>query len=464
MALKLYAGIFWVLTPICLIVFSASGLYTRGRAYRERYKVLVVIRAVTLSYLIFGFIAFLVPALVSFPRSTLALAWFLTLASTVGARVGSTLWRDTRAKEAYPFALHYAEDEPRNVLVTGGAGYLGSTLTERLLTSGYRVRVLDCLLYGERSIATFYRHPNFELIRGDFCNLDTVVRAIQGVDAVVHLGAIVGDPACALCEDLAVDVNFRATRTLAEVSKGFGITRFIFASTCSVYGASSELLDERSMLRPISLYAQTKLESERVLLGMADAGFSPTILRFATIYGLSYRPRFDLVVNLLTAKAVQERHVGIFGGTQWRPLVHVKDVAGAIVLCLRAPLYNVRGQIFNVGSNEENYQIAELGQILKEMVPAARVVTEPKEDDRNYRVCFDKIHNMLKFQTQYTVRDGIQEIIDAYAGGLIRDYRDLCCSNAAYLRENGHLRRLLSEERAKWDWARVPAALEPIAH
>jgi len=356
-----------------------------------------------------------------------------------------------------PLPSHSTDSEIRNVLVIGGAGYIGSALVQRLLELGNKVRVLDLLLYGNAPISEFYDHPDFELVQGDFRNIDTVVSATKGMDAIVHLGAIVGDSACSIDQDLTIEINLRATWNIAEVGKGFGVKRFVFASTCSVYGASDEILDERSTLCPISLYARTKMESEKVLLSLTDGTFAPTILRFGTVYGLSGRPRFDLVVNLLAAKAIQDGEVGIFGGKQWRPLVHVRDVAEAIILTLQAPPYNVRGQVFNVGSNEQNYQIADLGLIIKEIVPTARVVTQPKEDNRNYRVRFDKICNVLNFQPRYTVRDGIQEIIDAFATGKITDYRDPCYSNFSFLKQNGELRPIFAEDVGGWDWIKLSA-------
>ena len=181
-----------------------------------------------------------------------------------------------------------------------------------------------------------------------------------------------------------------------------------------------------------------------MLLRLTDASFAPTILRFGTIYGLSGRPRFDLVVNLLAAKAIQEGEAGIFGGAQWRPLVHVRDVAQAIVLALQAPLDEVRGQIYNVGSNEQNYQIADLGPIIQRMVPDARIVTQPQEDNRNYRVRFDKVRDRLGFRPQFTVEDGVAEIIDAFASGKILDYRDPRYNNYAFLKSHGEIQRVMT--------------------
>jgi nucleoside-diphosphate-sugar epimerase len=456
--LQAYLSTFLLLTLISSAVFYASGFYTRGRFYQGRYKLLAMTQAVSVSYLIFGLMLFFLRDLIEFPRAAIVFAWVLTLCFVIGARLWIMLWMRVLRAERRLVTSEAQGNAVETVLVIGGAGYIGSVLVERLLALGYKTRVLDMLLYGDAPIRSFYEHPNFELIRGDFRHIDTVVAAVKGADAIVHLGAIVGDSACSIDPDLTIEINLQATRTIAEVGKGFGVNRFIFASTCSVYGASDEILDEHSVLQPISLYARTKVESENALLGLVDGSFAPTILRFGTIYGFSHRPRFDLVVNLLAAKAVQEGEVGIFGGTQWRPFVHVRDVAEAIVLALRASPFSVRGEIFNVGSNEQNYQISDLGPLIKEMIPEARVVTQPKEDNRNYRVRFDKIRNVLDFRPRYTVRDGVREIIDAYASGVIQDYRDPCCSNAAYLNGSGKAAHVLSENGKKsWDWIKLSA-------
>lgn len=456
MFLQSYLGTFWLLTPISSTIFYAGGFYTRGRFYQGRYKLLAMAQAVSLSYLIFALLLLFLRGLVQFPRIAVVVAWLLTLSFVIGARLWIMLWMRVLHAERRLRIPEAKGDAVETVLVIGGAGYIGSVLVERLLALGYKTRVLDMLLYGDAPIRSFHDHPSFELIRGDFRHIDTVVRAVKGVDAIVHLGAIVGDSACSIDPDVTIEINLQATRTIAEVGKGFGVRRFIFASTCSVYGASDEILDEHSSLQPISLYARTKVESEKVLLGVADGSFTPTILRFGTIYGFSHRPRFDLVVNLLAAKAVQEGEVGIFGGAQWRPFVHVRDVAEAIVLALRASPFSVRGEIFNVGSNEQNYQISDLGPLIKEMIPEARVVTQSKEDNRNYRVRFDKIRNVLDFRPRYTVREGVREIIDGYASGAIQDYRDPCCSNAAYLNGSHEVAKMLANNgKESWDWVKL---------
>ena len=435
-SLRLYRNSAWLLTLICLAVFYASGFYTYGRAYRSRYKALIVFQAVGLSYLSFGFLSYFLRPIPPFPRGALVGSWLLTLVLVGGMRAGAALW-------ARIFWAEARRDMPRpatirHVLVIGGAGYIGSVLVRRLLDRGYHVTVLDALLYGDHGVRELCGRPGFDLIRDDTRNIEAVVSAMQYADAVVHLGALVGDPACALDERLTLEINLAATRMIAEAARGFGVQRFVFASTCSVYGASDHVLDERSALNPVSLYARTKVESERILLALNDDGFAPIILRFGTVYGLSHRPRFDLVVNLLTAQAVIEKRIVIQGGDQWRPFIHVSDAAEAIIKCLEAPLILVKGQIFNVGSDDQNYQIAQVGQLIRELVPGVDVVLQHDESDRrNYRVAFGKIQKHLGFTPRYTLADGILEIKAAIESGRIPDYRDTRHSNYLTLTDEG---------------------------
>jgi nucleoside-diphosphate-sugar epimerase len=337
----------------------------------------------------------------------------------------------------------------RMVLVIGGAGYIGSSLLPKLLARGYRVRLLDLMIFGDDPVREILEHPNLEVRTGDFRHVEQVAEALHGVNAVVHLGAIVGDPACNLDEDLTIDVNLTATRMIAELAKAAGVERFVFASTCSVYGACDEMLDERSMVKPLSLYGHTKLASEKVLLNMACDRFRPTIVRFATIYGLSGRTRFDLVVNLLAAKAKMEGKITVFGGDQWRPFVHVDDAAEAVAMILDAPRAVVGGEVFNVGSNEQNYTIAKVGELVHEAVFTAElIVTNNDSDHRNYRVNFSKIQNMLGFEPRWTVQGGIRQVLDAIAAGDIHDYGDPRYSNVKFLSEKK------SDRLVRDDWAR----------
>ncbi len=320
------------------------------------------------------------------------------------------------------------------VLVIGGAGYIGSVMVRKMLQRGYRVRVLDSLLYGEQSIAELYTNPSFELIVGDFRHVDTVVQAARGVDAIVHLGGIVGDPACQLDPDFAIEVNFAATRMIKDVCSGFGIKRFIFASTCSVYGADDDILNEDSLANPLGVYARSKVDSERILLERPNGSLTPTIFRMATVFGLSYRPRFDLVINKLTARAAKGEDITIYGGHQWRPFIHVDDVAKAFITCLESPLEKVEYQVFNVGENKLNCQIGDIGEMISDLLPGSRIDRqEDLTDNRNYRVSFDKIRNTLDFTCDRTIQYGITEIGSAIQSGLIDDYRDARFSNDLWL-------------------------------
>ena len=324
---------------------------------------------------------------------------------------------------------------PGTVLVTGGAGYIGSLLVRRLLTRGLRVRVVDALLYGDSALQDVLDHPNLALVRPDLRCPDTMAYAFKNVDAVVHLGAIVGDPACALDPYFTTKINVDGTRTIAELCKRNGVRRLLFASTCSVYGASDDILDEGSTLNPVSLYAESKIASERLLLALHDDAFAPVILRFATAYGHSPRPRFDLVVNLLTAKAVAGDPITIHGGEQWRPFVHADDIARAVILALDAPLHTVAGQVYNVGSNEQNHQLSKVGTTIKELIPAVNVIISPfSVDRRNYRVRFDKIRAELGFRPIHYLHSSISTLQAALESGSIGSYLDDYYNNCQFLR------------------------------
>jgi nucleoside-diphosphate-sugar epimerase len=321
--------------------------------------------------------------------------------------------------------LKRGERPVKNVLVVGGAGYIGSVMVRRLMEHGYKVRVLDSLLLGDTPIVSLRNDPAFELLKADFRHVESVVKAVQDMDAVIHLGGIVGDPACKLDSKMTLEINVAATDLLRSVSSGQGIQRFLFASSCSVYGAREYLLDERSAPGPVSLYACTKLDSERILLRKRSPDFAPTVLRLGTAFGWSYRPRLDLVVNLLTAKAICERRLLIFNRTQWRPFVHVEDIARAFIACLRAPNSRVAYEIFNVGSNDLNSTLGDLAARIKAQVPDAEIVyVENASDHRNYRVNFSKVSELLEFDCQYSLDYGIAEIKRAIQSGLITDYRN----------------------------------------
>lgn len=321
----------------------------------------------------------------------------------------------------------------RTVLLTGGAGYLGSVLTKKLLDNDYTVKVLDQLPYGSSPLRDFKNHPRYHLIEGDIRNIKNIIQNTEDVGALIHLAGIVGDPACEISPTDTIEQNLLATTNLAQVCKHFQINKFLFASSCSVYGEGTGASTEESPLRPVSLYARTKIEGEKSLLALGDENFSPTILRMATLYGPSPRPRFDLVLNLITACALREGKFKIFGGSQWRPMLHVEDAADAYITILKAPPASVKGEIFNVGSEKENYQIAALGDALKKIIPEATMeIKEENVDPRDYHVNFQKIKNTLGFSTQKTIEDGIREMIKWMKDHKIENFRNPKYNNAAF--------------------------------
>ncbi len=316
-----------------------------------------------------------------------------------------------------------------NILVTGGAGYIGSALVPLLLAEGNRVRVLDNLLHGGSSMLGVWSHPEFEFVRGDVCDQDTRRRALAGVDAVVHLAAIVGDPACSRKPDVARSVNLEASFALIEESQRSGIRRFIFASTCSNYGKMkdpNQYVDENSELSPVSLYAETKVAVEQTLLqiGLRE-NWSPTPLRFATIFGVSPRMRFDLTVNEFTMEMLTKKQLMVYGEQFWRPYIHVRDAARGIQLVLNSPADKVGGNVFNVGSTDQNFTKQQLVEMIHPQVPEAEVkYVRKQEDPRDYRVSFARITDQLGFGITRSVAEGIEEVARLVRSGIITDFSD----------------------------------------
>jgi len=314
----------------------------------------------------------------------------------------------------------------KKVLVTGAAGYIGSVLVRFLLEKGYSVVGLDALFFGGESLLGVYNHPTFKFIKGDVRNEEDIKSALAGVDAVVHLAAIVGDPACAKQPELANEINWTATKNLFDLSvESQNVKRFIFASTCSNYGKmeGDGFVNEESPLRPVSLYAELKVKFEKYLLeSNTREDFIPTALRFSTVYGLSPRMRFDLTVNEFIREVAFGRELVIFGEQFWRPYCHVEDLALSCVKVLESPAEKVNHNVFNVGDTKENYQKKMIADEILKLVPDAKIkYVQKQEDPRDYRVDFTKIREQLGFRITKTVPQGLQEIYEILNYGLLTD-------------------------------------------
>jgi nucleoside-diphosphate-sugar epimerase len=340
--------------------------------------------------------------------------------------------------------------EAPHVLITGGAGYIGSLLTGVLLNAGWQVTVADDLLFGGQSLLGYWYHPRFRFAKVDICDpaqLRAEGRAIavgelpaRPVNAIVHLAAIVGFPACQMVgPQVAWRYNYEGTRRMFAVADEAGVDRFLFASTYSNYGLSEDGLavTEESPLNPQSLYAETKIAAERFLLSETGGSTTaPVLYRFATLFGVSPRMRFDLIVNQFVLDAITRRRLVIYQRGYARSFVHVRDVADAILLALQAPTATVGRQIFNVGSDAGNYTKDEIVALVQRHVEGTRV--EYKDltfggDMRDIRVSFAKIRRLLGYEPRLTVEDGVREVRDVLAAGVIKDALDSQYRNAQFI-------------------------------
>jgi nucleoside-diphosphate-sugar epimerase len=322
----------------------------------------------------------------------------------------------------------------RVVAITGGGGYIGSVLVRRLLDRGHQVRVIERFLYGDGAIRDLLPHPNLSLTLADFRQPHGLDRTFAGVDAVVHLGAIVGDAACALDEHLALSTNVEATNLIANLCRVLGVPRLVFASTWGVYSANDVVLDELAVPNPGSLYARSKLAAERLLLDSPDRRTAPVILRLADVYGVSYRPRFDLAVNALIAGAVTNGRAAP-SDDQRSPFIHVDDVARAFLAVIEAPLDRVAGKVFNVGPDGEKHQLQELGAQIRALLPSAVVeIAESSGARPAPRICCEKVRAAVGFQPIRSIADGVAELVVALGGSLQR-WQDARFDNCASLEQ-----------------------------
>lgn len=316
------------------------------------------------------------------------------------------------------------------VVVTGAAGYLGSLVCATLLDRGHAVVAVDSLLHGGDALLGLFRHDDFQFVKADVRNTDALRRTLPGAQGVVHLAAIVGDPACRRDPEQSREVNLEASLRLFGAARDAGVERFVFASTCSNYGRmtdSSGYVTEESELAPLSVYAETKVAVERQILAQPKGSLpAPIQLRFATLYGISPRPRFDLTVNEFAAELLTKRRLQVYGEQFWRPYVHVADAAEAIRLALEAPLEKVEREVFNVGDTRENYTKADILRLIAGRLDGEVTIdrVEVADDPRDYRVSFDKIADVLGFRTSRTVPDGIEEVMQVVRSGVVADHTD----------------------------------------
>ncbi|MFV1966440.1 MAG: NAD-dependent epimerase/dehydratase family protein [Pirellulaceae bacterium] len=308
------------------------------------------------------------------------------------------------------------------VLVTGGAGYVGAVLVPKLLRGGFDVTVLDLYLYGEHVLDAVKDHPGLRQVKGDLRDVDLLNQIIPGCNAVIHLACISNDPCFELDPELGKSINHDAFRPLVETSRRHGVRRFVFASSSSVYGVKEEeQVTEELPVEPLTDYSRFKAICEQELLEYGDPDFTCTILRPATVCGYSPRLRLDLTVNILTNHAVNHRRIRVFGGSQFRPNIHIDDICDAYLQMLKLPEAQVAGKIWNVGY--ENLTVRQIAERVRATIgdDEIEIVTEQTDDLRSYRVDSDLIGKEIGFHAQRTVDDAIRDLINAFNDGRTPD-------------------------------------------
>lgn len=312
-----------------------------------------------------------------------------------------------------------------NILVTGGAGYLGSVLVGKLLQENHHVRVLDTLMFGGESVLPYIYNKNFSFIKGDIRNGKTVSKSLENINCVFHLAALVGEPACSVNTVLTEQINHESAVSIAKSASKKGVKRFIFTSTCSNYGISSlnELATEESPLNPLSLYATTKIATEKDLMKLSDSNFTVCVLRMATIFGLSPRMRFNLLINEMVREAYVKKRILLYKEEAWRPYAHTEDAADALIGILNSDSKKINHEIFNVGT--ENYQKKGLVDLVRKYVPDLVIDKQGGlPDNRDYRVSFEKIKKVIGFVPKRKVSDGIDEIFWAVKNNMFSNLYD----------------------------------------
>jgi len=301
------------------------------------------------------------------------------------------------------------------VLVTGGAGYIGSILCRMLIEKGFDVICLDRFFFGFDSVKEI--SDKIKIVKDDVRWFDSNI--LKGIDAVIDMASLSNDPSGELDPQKTLDINYKGRVRVAKLSKKHGVKKYVLASSCSVYGFQDGILTEESALNPLTTYAKANVLAEKEILLLADKSFTATALRQATVYGFSYRMRFDLAINGMVLGFYKNGKIPIMrDGKQWRPFVHVKDTSNAFIRVLEAEPELVNGQIFNVGSDEQNFQIFELAKLIAESINMPfNYEWYGSPDNRSYKVSFKKIKETLNFKPQYTPREGAREVFEALKDG-----------------------------------------------
>lgn len=364
---------------------------------------------------------------------------FLTIEQSLKQDIPLSLSSMDQVREIEDTLLQKVDpDKSKNILVTGGAGYIGTHLVKMLLDDDYNVTILDNFTFGKSPISHLKDHPKLTIIEGDVANIKDLVRAVKNNRYVIALAAIVGDPASSIDAEETLNLNYESTKILTEICNFYEVEKLVFASSCSVYGAStSGYLTEDSPLNPVSLYARTRIYSENYILDNSK-NVSPTILRLSTVFGFSPRMRYDLVVNTLLIRALRDKKFSVFGGDQWRPFVHCNDVASAFKLVIDSDKKVTHKQIFNVGSDDMNFTIDQIGDMVAAKFPHAQYNTVDEDvDKRNYKVSFKKITTALGFKKKYDIEMGLDEMIEKINDdNSLLDYEEKKYSNFSQLKDS----------------------------
>ena len=309
------------------------------------------------------------------------------------------------------------------VLITGGAGYIGSVMSNFFLLNGYDVKVADLLWFKKDVPSIYHGNPRYTFVKGDICNAGFRDNLLKDIDFVVHAAAVVGDPASKKFPDLTYKINHEASIKLIDKARNSNVKGFIFLSTCSNYGISEGLANEESPLKPLSLYAQTKVDVERYLIDeVRDLGW--VICRLSTVYGVSPRMRFDLTVNDFTLNAFTNKYLDIFLPYTYRPYIHVSDV-GRVIFEVVKNIDRTKNNIFNIGFDGENYQKIEIAKAISKFIPEIKInVTGQGSDSRDYQVDFSKLQKHIDVKNSFRVESGIKEVLDLLNSGSITNPKE----------------------------------------